>query len=146
MSVHDPVNVLGTPSCTPSCFGYTFLSVYPTNDMVTHQYRLCTQLKIDTLKQISKHELLVIHGYTQLLVRVPSECNGYTSNLSVCVPSKMIWVHIISTVYPTKDWDTFAIYLPWLISKHELLVIVGTPDWQSMYPVNVMGTPTCLSV
>ena len=72
-----PVNVLGTPTC---------LSVYPIN-MGTHQYRLCTQPKIEILLLISKHELLVIHGYAQVMVRVPIECKGYTY-LSVCVPSK----------------------------------------------------------
>ena len=35
-----PVNVLGTTTC---------LSMYPINDMGTHQYRLCTQLKTETL-------------------------------------------------------------------------------------------------
>ena len=73
-----PVNNL----CTPTC-----LSLYSINDMGTQQYRLCTQLKIETLLLISKHELLVIQGHTKLLIRVPSECKGYTY-LSVCVPSK----------------------------------------------------------
>ena len=58
--------------------------------MGTHQYRLCTQLKIETLLLISKHELLVIYRYTQLLVRIPSK--GYTY-LSICVPENDMDTH-----------------------------------------------------
>ena len=37
------------------------------------RYGLCTQLRIETPLRISEHELLVILGYNQLTVRVPSK-------------------------------------------------------------------------
>ena len=107
-----PVNVMGTPTC---------LSVYPINDMRTHQYRLCTQLKIDKLLLISKHELLIIHGCTQLLVRVLSNVRVTSTCLSV---------------HPENDMDThqyrlctqLKIETLWLFLNMNYKPFMGTPN------------------